>query len=388
MALPFRMSLSPWIFTKLMEIIAAHLHQHAISLFPYLDNWLIRDLICGRLIPHTYCLQTVQSLGFIPNLKKSDLKPAQQFTFIRMEFLTQQNIVKVPPDCIESLFLTIKQFLTQTQVSERTFLSLLGKLSAAADLDVLGRLHLCLLSVWRPHILPLDHQAPISSMIWFHLKWWMDTSRFTQGIFIHPPDPNAFLFTDASHYGWGAHLEPMRVSFHGHWMEDQSQLYINILEIMAIGFALKKAIHYIHHSCVMISTDNTTVVSYINKHGRTHSPNLCIEHWEILHWCLEHDIILRICHILGKFNILADRLLRLDKPLNTEWSLDQTVANCIFQMLNFPNVDLFATWFNHKLSLLAHLSMKCSRWAIAISIRRPLSQSIMHCPSWGINNLL
>ena len=34
---------------------------------------------------------------------------------------------------------------------------------------------------------------------------------------------------------------------------------------------------FIHHSCIMISTDNTTVVSYINKQGGTHSPNLCVE---------------------------------------------------------------------------------------------------------------
>ena len=73
-SLPFGMSLSPWILTKLMYVIAAHFHQRAISLFPYLDDWLIRDLIRNQLISHTiYCLQTVQSLGFIPNLKKADL---------------------------------------------------------------------------------------------------------------------------------------------------------------------------------------------------------------------------------------------------------------------------------------------------------------------------
>ena len=120
-------------------------------------------------------------------------------------------------------------------------------------------------------------------MIQFHLKWWMDTNCFIQGMFIHPPDPNAFLFMDASQYGWGAHLEPLRLSFHGCWWEDQSQLHINILEIMAIHFTLKKAIKYIHYCCVMISTNNTTVVSYINKQGETHSPNLCVEVWEILH---------------------------------------------------------------------------------------------------------
>ena len=197
----------PWIFTKLMDVTAAHLCQRAVSLYLYLEDWLIRYLICNRLISHTiYCLQTVQSLGFIPNLKKSDLIPAQQFIFIGMEFLTQHNIVRVQAHRIESLLLTIKFFLTQTQVSAQTFLSLLGKLNAAADFVLLSRLHLqllqmCLLSVWRPHILPLNHQVPINSIIPFHLKWWMDSNCFTQGMSIHSPDPNAFLFTDASHYG-------------------------------------------------------------------------------------------------------------------------------------------------------------------------------------------
>ena len=70
-ALPFGMSLSAWVFTKLMDVIVAYLRQRAILLFPYLDDWLIRDLVRGRLKSHTiYCLQTMQSLGFIPNLKR------------------------------------------------------------------------------------------------------------------------------------------------------------------------------------------------------------------------------------------------------------------------------------------------------------------------------
>ena len=88
-ALPFGMSLSPWIFTKLMDIIAAHLRQCTISVFLYLDDWLIKDLIRNQLLYQTkYCLQLIQSLGFIPNLKMSELIPAQNFTFIGMEFLT------------------------------------------------------------------------------------------------------------------------------------------------------------------------------------------------------------------------------------------------------------------------------------------------------------
>ena len=117
--LPLGMSLSPLNFTKLMDVIALHLRQRSIPVFPYLDNWPIKDLICNWPVSHTkYCLQTVQSPGFILNLKKSDWIPAHKFTFIGMEFLTQQNIVNVYRDGIsdtrrvDSLLLTVKLFLS------------------------------------------------------------------------------------------------------------------------------------------------------------------------------------------------------------------------------------------------------------------------------------
>ena len=190
---------------------------------------------------------------------------------------------------------------------------------------------MCLLSVWMetPHSSSQssDHNQQYD-LISFEM---VHNSRFAQGTSIHPPDPNIFLFTDASHYGWGAHLELMRLSFHGHRTEDQPQLHSNMLEMMAIHLTLKKATKLFHHSCIMTSIDNTTVVSYINKQGGIHSPNLNIEVWEILHWCLEHYIVIRVHHIPGKFNILADRLSRLDRPIGTEWALDQLIANSIFQ---------------------------------------------------------
>ena len=70
------------------------------------------------------------------------------------------------------------------------------------------------------------------------------------------------------------------------------------------------------------------------KTGRHSFPQPFVEVWKILNWGLELDIVIRVCHIPGKFNILADRLSRLDKPIKTEWALDQTVANSVFQMLN------------------------------------------------------
>ena len=120
-ALPFGMSLSVD-FHKINECNSSTLTTTCVSLFPYLDNWLIRYLIRNRLISHIkFTLQMVQNLGFIPNLKKSDLIPTQEFTFLGMEFLTHQNIVSVPADRVKALILTIKTTLSQTQISTRTF---------------------------------------------------------------------------------------------------------------------------------------------------------------------------------------------------------------------------------------------------------------------------
>ena len=112
MALPFGMSLSPWICIKLMDVIAARLRQLVISLFPYPDDWLIRDLIRNRLVSHTiYCLQTVQGLGHYKS-KEVRFDTSPEIHVIGMEFLTQKNIVRVPADRVNSLLLTIKLFLS------------------------------------------------------------------------------------------------------------------------------------------------------------------------------------------------------------------------------------------------------------------------------------
>ena len=133
-----------------------------------------------------------------------------------------------------------------------------------------------------------------------------------------------------------------------------------MLEMMAIRLALKQAITFIHHSCIMIST--TTVVSYINKQGGTHSPNLCMEVWDILNWCLEHDIVIRVRHVPGKFNILADHLSRLDKPVRTEYSSEFRVPDAQFREYGFvcDPIQLQTPIICHPSSRQQCVSSRCS----------------------------
>jgi hypothetical protein len=59
--------------------------------------------------------------------------------------------------------------------------------------------------------------------------------------------------------------------------------------------------------------------------------------------------VVRVRHIPGTFNVLADCLSRFHNPVNTEWELRQVVFDSVVLRWNRPHVDLFATSLNHKL---------------------------------------
>ena len=318
----------------------------------HLDDWLARNQNRRKLLEHRqFILSLINSLGLIINYEKSDLVPAQVFTFIGMEFLTHINIVRVPQARQMKILESVRIFLQKTSVSARDFLSLLGQLNAAADFVMLGRLHfrplqISLHKLWQPQNFPLDHQIGLTTKILQHLKWWLQEDLYLHGI----PTSHT-IFTNASLSGWGAHVEPEGLLFHGLWTEDQSWLHINVLEMKAIFLSLTRAIHKVKNSTVLVSTDNTTVVAYIRHQGGTHSTVLTEEVWNILNLCLTHNIQLLVKHIPGRFNTLVDRMSRIDKPISTEWSLNQEIANKIFQIMDFPSIDLFATRLNHRLPL-------------------------------------
>ena len=100
---------------------------------------------------------------------------------------------------------------------------------------------------------------------------------------------------------------------------------------------------------VMIATDNSTVVSYINKQGGTHSPTLLRLTVELLLWLEAQNIIVKARHIPGCLNVIADHLSRPNQPISTEWSLHPEIVKHIFRLWGTPEVDMFATVSNSHL---------------------------------------
>ena len=71
---------------------------------------------------------------------------------------------------------------------------------------------------------------------------------------------------------------------------------------------------------VVVNTNNTTVMCYINKQGGTRSPSMFILTWNMFQWAIKHKIVLIAQHVSGRNNCLADLLSRGSK--NKEHALD------------------------------------------------------------------
>jgi hypothetical protein len=84
-----------------------------------------------------------------------------------------------------------------------------------------------------------------------------------RGVSIKPFLPSVEIFTDASIMGWGAHVWERILS--GIWTHVESSLHINCLEMLAVVKATIRTRELLSHKQVRLATDNTTVVSYVNK---------------------------------------------------------------------------------------------------------------------------
>ena len=98
-SLPFGLATAPIIFTSIVKEVKLIALQSGIRLHQYLEDWLIRAPSKQACMEQTQkLLKLVKDLGFIVNLKKSDLTPSQRFDFLGYHFLLDLALVKPTQD--------------------------------------------------------------------------------------------------------------------------------------------------------------------------------------------------------------------------------------------------------------------------------------------------
>ncbi|VDI71923.1 Hypothetical predicted protein [Mytilus galloprovincialis] len=167
---------------------------------------------------------------------------------------------------------------------------------------------------------------------------------------------------DASLMGWGAYLEGRTAS--GLWSGAQLEEHINLLEMRAVFLSLRQFQAVIQGQSLLVATDNSTVVAYLQNQGGTHSFSLYHLSKEILLLCHSLNIFLSVRHVPGSQNLLADALSRSRVPVNTEWEIHPSVFQEIILRWDRPHIDLFATSLNHKLETYVSPIPDEKAWAV------------------------
>ena len=350
--LPYGLNTAPQVFTRLGHTVTAYLHRQGVSVIPYLDDWLVHHPDRQILLRHqALLLDTLDLVGFILNQKKSELDLTQDLQFLGIHLRLDLGRALLPESKAGEI-VTCARHLSSLKVLNYSQVShFMGSLNWASGLIPLGRLYL------RPlqrhfHSLGLTNRftPPRKSdpvVLANLLRQWLDPHFLTSGIPIRPFQADYTIFTDASNQGWGAHMGDSKIS--GIWTHVDRKLHINCLELKAVICALQHWAPLLQGHQVMIATDNSTVVSYINKQGGTRSTSLLRLTVDLFLWLESQDIVVRARHIPGCLNVIADHLSRPNQPIPTEWSLHPEIVNRIFRVWGTPEVDMFATLSNSHL---------------------------------------
>ena len=93
--LPFGLSTSPRVVTKILKPVLAFTHLHWVKLHMYLDDWLLNPGTHQEALEQTSWLKSLcRRLGLVLNLEKSDLIPSQVSTYLGIELDTLVGLAR------------------------------------------------------------------------------------------------------------------------------------------------------------------------------------------------------------------------------------------------------------------------------------------------------
>ena len=368
--LPFGLSLSPRVFTRVVAAALAPLHEEGLRILPYLDDWLIQTASHQQAVRDTArVVSHIQDLGFRLNWEKSVLMPSQRVTFVGMTLDSASMLATLPPRRVESLLGFAQEFRIGALMSLGQHQRLAGLMVAAAPVVPLGLLETRRYQRWL-NMFALDPKADrsvvlrVTARCWRALRKWRDGQFLAQGVPLRGvPAERIVVTTDASLHGWGAVCQGQSTS--GVWDSTWRRARINVLETRAVYLALMALMSQIQGRHVLVRSDSVTAVYFINHQGGTRSAGCLSAARSVLELAQERLLSLRAVHVKGSANTAADLLSR-GGPQAGEWRLHPEVVRKLWEAYGEAEVDLFAsaetshcsTWFSEETDALAQ------RWPV------------------------
>ncbi len=159
---------------------------------------------------------------------------------------------------------------------------------------------------------------------------------FGAGVPLEQVSRHAVVYTDASAK---ATFNGLAVS--GVLTGPQLHWHINCLELLAVHLALNRLKRCLRGEHVLVRTDSTATIAYINRQGGLRSRRMSQLARHHLLWSRMHLRSLRAIHIPGLLNRTADELSRAALP--GEWRLHPQTVQLIWRRFGLAQLDLFVS---------------------------------------------
>ena len=142
-SLPFGLATAPQVFTMIVKEVKLMALSRGLRIHQYLDDWLIKSQSQEEAQVNTQAVvDLTQSLGWIINQEKSELKPTQVFSFVGYEYHLNSALVKPTQERwlkLQDLILLLK---SKCVLTARCLMSLIGLLASTEKMVPEGRLHM------------------------------------------------------------------------------------------------------------------------------------------------------------------------------------------------------------------------------------------------------
>ncbi|KAI2647884.1 ORF V: Enzymatic polyprotein [Labeo rohita] len=171
---------------------------------------------------------------------------------------------------IESILAAVRRVKEGRSLTVKQFQQLLGLTAAASNVIPFGLLYMRPLQWWLKTrgFSPRGNPFRMVKVKWRCLRaldMWRNPWFLSQDPVLRAPCRRVTLATDASLTGWGAVMSGHTAR--GLWRGHQLTWHINCLEMLAVFQVLKHFLPDLRDRHVLVRTDNTAVVSYINHQG-------------------------------------------------------------------------------------------------------------------------
>ena len=345
-ALPFGLNVAPRIFTKLVTAVVREISSQGIFILAYLDDLLVAAPSPSICQDHLMVvLEVLSAHGWIINLRKSRLTPAQSFQWLGLQWDLALYQASLTDQCQVRLRQWVSDLMSRPTVSRRQVMQAQGLFNwgARTDFSVRPFMSVTRRELVRTSGLSLDFQyAP-------PLSFRLDLASLRNSRFIPlqlgVPSHQLHIMTDASGVGWGIVFPHSHYS--GVFEASLLQADIALKELLTIFWALLLAPP---HSNVLVHTDSLVSLQVLRR-GASRNPLLDQLSRVVWRHVFSRSINLHLSFLPGNYNVRADQLSR-GQTISTEWSINDPDFQNLLGLAGFqPQIDLFATDLNNRCDL-------------------------------------